>query len=79
MKLDQQLKQIQIAMKQADWFSSTQHVDYEIDRSLDVLLVDGKIEFFDDTVLEFTESRTPGRYRYRFQYMQATGAANLSL
>ncbi|MCP4344176.1 MAG: hypothetical protein GY795_01450 [Desulfobacterales bacterium] len=35
-----------------------------------MLFVDGKIIFIDNTVLEFTESVTPLRHRYRYQYMK---------
>jgi len=59
MKPENRLKDIQIALKLADWFSTEEHVDYNADLSLGHLFVNGKIVFYDSTVLEFTESITP--------------------
>ena len=73
MKLENRLKDIQIALKLADWFSIEEHVDYNADLSLGYLFVNGKIVFNDSTVLEFTESITPDGLRYRYQYMEGNG------
>jgi len=74
MNLECRLKEIQVALKQAGWFSTEEHVDYDYDFALGVLFVDGKIAFFNDTVLEFTQSITPDRQRYRYQYMHTDGS-----
>jgi len=74
MNLEAKLKDIQIALKLADWFSTEEHIDYDVDLSLGFLFVDGKIVFFDNTILEFTESITPERFKYRYQYMKADGS-----
>jgi hypothetical protein len=73
MKPESRLKDIQIALKLADWFSTEEHVDYNADLSLGHLFVNGKIVFYDSTVLEFTESITPDGLRYRYQYMEDNG------
>lgn len=74
MNLESKLKDIHIALKIADWFSTEEGIDYNIDPSLGFLFADGKIVFFDNTILEFTESITPERSRYRYQYMRADGS-----
>jgi len=48
MNLEAKLKDIQIALKLADWFSTEEHIDYDVDLSLGFLFVDGKIVFFDN-------------------------------
>ncbi len=63
MKLENRLKDIQIALKLADWFSTEEHVDYNADLSLGHLFVNGTIVFYDFPVLEFTEAITPERIR----------------
>ena len=63
MKLEKRLKDIQIAFKIADWFSVDQHIDYDLDLSLGLLFADGRVVFYTDDVLEFTESITPERRR----------------
>ena len=73
MKLENRLKDIQIALKLADWFSTEENVDYNADLSLGHLFVNGKIVFYNSTVLEFTESITPNGLRYRYQYMEGNG------
>jgi hypothetical protein len=74
MNLERKLKDLQVALKQASWFSTEEHVDYDVDLSVGVLFINGAITFFNDTVLEFTESVTPDRRRYRYQYMRTDGA-----
>ena len=74
MKLENRIKQIEIAVKQADWFSVDSHVNYETDFAVGTCLVDGKITFSNGTMLEFVESVTPERIKYRYQYMNADGA-----
>jgi len=73
MRLENRLKHIQIAFKLADWFSTEEQVGYNADLSLGHLFVNGKIVFNDSTILEFTESITPDRLRYRYQYMESNG------
>ena len=51
MSLENRLKDIQIALKLAGWFSTEEHVDYNSDFSLGFLYVDGKIVFYDATTL----------------------------
>ncbi|NOZ62585.1 MAG: hypothetical protein GXO74_13020 [Calditrichaeota bacterium] len=48
-------------------------MDYDLDLSLGFLLADGKIVFHNGSILEFTESITPGRFKYRYHYMDAEG------
>lgn len=74
MNVESKLKHIHIALKLADWFSTQEHIDYNVDLSLGFLFVDGKIVFFDNTTLEFTESMTPERFKYRYQYMKTDGS-----
>jgi len=74
MNLESRLKDIHIALKLADWFSTEERIDYNIDPSLGFLFTDGKIVFLDNTILEFTESITPERFMYRYQYMKADGS-----
>jgi hypothetical protein len=70
MKPENRLKDIQIALKLADWFSTEEHVDYNADLSLGHLFVNGKIVFYDSTVLEFTESITPDGLRKNGTFVQ---------
>ena len=74
MKLEKRFKHLQIALKIADWFSTEEHIDYDVDFASECLFIDGKMTFFDSTILEFTESITPDRFRYRYQYMHADGS-----
>ena len=72
MNIEKRLKEIRIACKIADWFSVEQHVDYDFDISLGVLFAEGRIVFYNGDILEFTESITPDRFRYRYHYMTAS-------
>jgi hypothetical protein len=74
MNVESKLKDIHIALKIADWFSTEKRIDCDVDLSLGFLFVDGKIVFFNNTILEFTESITPERFKYRYQYMKADGS-----
>ena len=65
MNVEKELKEIRIACKISDWFSVEQHVDYDFDLSLGVLFVEGRIVFYNGDILEFSESITPERLRYR--------------
>lgn len=76
MNIEKELKEIEIALKIADWFSAEQHVDYDYDFSLGVLFVEGRIVFSNDNILEFTESITPDRFKYRYHYMSSAGRLN---
>jgi len=58
-----------IACKIADWYSIDIMIDYDLDLSLGVLFTDGKIVFYNGSILEFTESITPERFKYRYHYM----------
>ncbi len=71
MDLEQRLSDILIACKVADWYSTDAKIDYELELSLGSLFAEGRIVFFDSTILEFTDSITPERRKYRFQYMDA--------
>ena len=71
MNIEKRLKEIRIACKIADWFSIEQHVDYDFDISLGVLFAEGRIVFYNGNILEFTESITPDRVKYRYYYMTA--------
>lgn len=73
MKLENRLKQIEIAIKQADWFSIDSHVNYETDFAVGSSLIEGRIAFSNGTILEFVESITPERLKYRYQFMNADG------
>ena len=73
MNLENALKTIRIACKIADWFSIEQHVDYDFDLSLGILFSEGRIVFYNGNILEFAESITPDRVRYRYHYMNADG------
>ena len=73
MNLENVLKTIRIACNIADWFSVEQHVDYDFDLSLGILFAEGRIVFYNGDILEFTESITPDRIRYRYHYMDADG------
>jgi hypothetical protein len=71
MNPDLRLKDILIASKIADWYSINTIVDYDLDLSLGILFVEGKIVFYDGSILEFTESITPERFKYRYHYMNS--------
>ena len=71
MNLDLRLKDILIACKIADWYSTDVTIDYDLDLSLGMLFADGAIIFYNGSILEFTESITPNRFRYRYHYMDA--------
>ena len=73
MNLERKLRDIHAALKQIDWFSIEEHIDYDIDSLSDTLFINGKIVLFNDTIVEFTESLTPNRHRYRYQYMKKDG------
>jgi uncharacterized protein (DUF2344 family) len=73
MNLELRLKEILIACKIADWYSTDITVDYDLDLSLGILFADGKIVFYNDSILEFTESITPDRFKYRYHYMDTGG------
>ena len=73
MNLENALKTVRIACNIADWFSIEQHVDYDFDLSLGILFAEGRIVFYNGNILEFTESITPDRVRYRYHYMNADG------
>jgi hypothetical protein len=64
------LKEILIASKIADWYSIDTVLDYNLDLSMGILFVEGKIVFYDGSILEFTESITPERFKYRYHYMK---------
>jgi len=66
MNPEARLKDILIACKIADWYSTDLAVDYDLDMSLGILLAEGKIAFFNGSLLEFTESITSDRFRYRY-------------
>ena len=69
MSLELRLQDILIACKVADWYSTDVVIDYDIDQSLGILFADGRIVFYDGSILEFTETVTPDRFRYRYHYM----------
>jgi len=71
MNPDLRLKDILIASKIADWYSINTVVDYDLDLSLGILFVEGKIVFYEGSILEFTESITPERFKYRYHYMNS--------
>ena len=73
MNIENILKTIRIACNIADWFSVEQHVDYDFDLSLGMLFAEGRIVFYNGDILEFTESITPDRVRYRYHYMDSNG------
>ena len=73
MNVEKELKEIRIACKISDWFSVEQHVGYDFDLSLGVLFVEGRIVFYNGAILEFSESITPARLRYRYHYMRSDG------
>ncbi len=73
MNLDSRLNDILIACKIADWYSIDITVDYDLDLSLGILFADGKIVFYNNSILEFTESITPDRSKYRYHYMDSNG------
>jgi len=74
MNLERRLEDIRAALKQIDWFSTDEQVDYDLDGSSGTLFIRGKISLFNDTILEFTESISPGWLRYRYQYMRKDGS-----
>ncbi len=71
MNLEKHLKSIEIALKIANWFSIDEHIDYGVDFSSGNLFVNGSITFFNETILDFTESVSPEKLKYRYQYMTA--------
>ncbi len=73
MNLELRLKDILIACKMADWYSAEVTINYDLDLSLGILFADGKIVFYNDSILEFTESITPDRFKYRYHYMDTEG------
>ena len=73
MNLELRIKDILIACKIADWYSTDITIDYELDLSLGILFADGKIVFYNGSILEFTESITPDRFKYRYHYMNTKG------
>ncbi len=73
MNPEARLRDILIACKIADWYSTDIIIDYDLDLSLGIMLADGKIIFHNGSTLEFTESITPGRFKYRYHYMDADG------
>jgi len=74
MNLEVRLKDILIACKVAEWHSTDLVIDYDLDLSLGILFAEGRVEFYNGSILEFTESITPDRFRYRYQYLQADGS-----
>jgi hypothetical protein len=74
MNLEAKLKNVQAALKQVDWLSTEEHIDYDLDNSSGALFLNGRIAFLNNTILEFIESITPERHRYRYQYMQQDGS-----
>jgi len=73
MNLELRLKDILIACKIADWYCTDITIDYNLDLSLGILFADGKIVFYNGSIMEFTESITPDRFRYRYHYMDVDG------
>lgn len=73
MNIEVKQKEIWQALKIAEWHSKDISINYNFDVQLGFLFADGNVIFFDDTVLEFTESITPEREKYRFQYMDKNG------
>jgi hypothetical protein len=73
MNLELRLKDILIACKIADWYSTDITIDYDPDLALGILFADGKIVFYNGSILEFTESITPDRFKYRYHYMDSEG------
>ena len=73
MNLELRLKDILIACKIADWYSTDIKIDYDLDLSLGILFADGKIVFYNGSILEFTESILPDRFKYRYHYMDTEG------
>ncbi len=71
MNLDLRLQDILTACKIADWYSTDITIDYDLDLSLGILFAEGRIVFHEGSILEFTESITPDRFRYRYHYMSA--------
>lgn len=69
MNLELRLKEILITCKIADWYSTDITIDYDLDLSLGILFADGRIVFYNGSILEFTESITPDRFKYRYHYM----------
>ena len=45
MNVESKLKDIQIALRIADWFSIEERIDYDVDLSLGFLFVDGELSF----------------------------------
>jgi hypothetical protein len=73
MNVERQLRNIQVALKQINWYSLDERIDYNMDVSRGELFLDGTVLLFNDTMLEFTESITPERRRYRYQFMKKDG------
>lgn len=73
MNLELRLKDILIACKIADWYSTDITIDYDLDLSFGILFADGRIVFYNGSILEFTESITPDRFKYRYHYMDTEG------
>jgi hypothetical protein len=69
MKPENRLKDIQIALKLADWFSTDEHVDYNADLSLGHLFPDGrgsghaKVLIFNNKHCIFKRFSAPGEIR----------------
>jgi len=74
MNLESRLKDILIACKVAEWHSTDLVIEYDLDISLGILFAEGRVEFYNGSILEFTESITPDRFRYRYQYMNTDGS-----
>jgi len=72
MNLELRLQNILAACKVAEWYS-TEPIDYDLDLSLGMSFAERKIVFFNGSVLEFTESIGPGRFRCRCHYMNRDG------
>ena len=64
---------ILIACKIGDWYSTDTIIEHELDLSLGIMFADGRITFYNGSILEFTESITPDRFKYRYQYINTKG------
>lgn len=73
MNLELRLKDILIACKVADWYSTDIMIEHELDLSLGIMFANGRIIFYNGSILEFTESITPNRFKYRYHYMNTKG------
>jgi len=74
MNIEEKQREIWKALKLAEWHSKDVSIDYNFDVHIGSLFADGSVVFFDDTILEFTESITPEREKYRYQYMDENGS-----